>query len=224
MSRSDFPIPRLRAIPNPKPAIQPTYDPQPTPFAPDLFQLFFSLVNYHLPAYDLGQNTQYSPAVEVVSTAVDGETTAVPIMHEHIFRKFLLEVHQQFLALTSKPVLSKIAKLHSELFLTSEVMPSTTPPALVQYCQMLMAEAYDLFNSVVTKTVSEDFWGKKKTVEEVINEFLKKEIEKIRIVNNHSFESLALCAIRRAVENAPGDGRQKIMTWAKDNSIPYDPQ
>ena len=57
---SNFPIPRVKCISNPKPAIQPTYTPQNEQFSPDLFQLFFSLVNFHLPAYDLSQNQQFS--------------------------------------------------------------------------------------------------------------------------------------------------------------------
>lgn len=50
---SSFPIPRLKAIPNPRPPILPEYQPDTTEFNFEMFQLFDSLVIFHLPAYDL---------------------------------------------------------------------------------------------------------------------------------------------------------------------------
>lgn len=219
---SNFPIPRVKCISNPKPAIQPTYTPQSEQFSPDLFQLFFSLVNFHLPAYDLSQNQQFSPALETVGTAFDQED-ASPVMQEHIIRKFLIDCHQHLLALTSKPVLSKMAMLHNELFLASEFLRlHNTSSSLMNYCDMLMAETYDLFNSEFSKTVNKQFWAAGKSAEEVINELLKKEIEKIRMLNNQSFEQLSQIAIKRSIENAPANAGQRITAWAKDNEIPFE--
>ena len=46
-----FPIPRLMKIPNPKPALVPKYSALTEDFNYDLFQLYFSLVNYHVKSY-----------------------------------------------------------------------------------------------------------------------------------------------------------------------------
>ena len=222
-----FPIPRVNAISNPKPAIAPKYEPALEQFSPELFQLFFSIVNFHLPTYDLSQSQQFSPALETVGTSFDQEQPASPVMQEHIIRKFLIECQHQFLALTAKPVLSKLAMLHNELFLASEFLrlhnnANKGLKNLLNFCDMLMAETYDLFNSEISRIVNKQFWEAEKTAEEVINELLKKEIEKIRMLNNESFERLSQCAIRRAMENAPAAAGPRIMAWAKDNEIPYE--
>ncbi|OHT01871.1 hypothetical protein TRFO_31213 [Tritrichomonas foetus] len=221
----EFPIPRVNHISNPQPAIQPVYEPQNDQFNPELFQLFFSLVNFHLPAYDLSRSQQFSPALETVGTAFEQESPVSPIMQEHIIRKFLIDCNSHMLELTSNPVLSKMAMLHNELFLASEFLRLHNASAtLVNYCDMLMAETYDMFNSHFSKIVNEQFWDKGKAAEELINELLKKEIEKIRMLNNQSFEILSQCAIRRSVEKASAPNSQRIVSWAKDNEIPYQDQ
>lgn len=219
---SSFPIPRMRSISNAKKAIAPTYSPSSKEFSPELFQLFFSLVNFHLPAYDLGQKLQFTPALETVGTAFEQEKSPSPRMQEHIVRKFLIECQHQLIQLTSKPVLSKIAMLHNELFLAAEFMrlhKKEKQKPLLNFCDMLMAEVYDVFNSEFARVVNQQYWQAGKTAEEVINELLKKEIEKLRVFNNKSFEHLSQCAIRRALENSPAGAQQKILNWAKDNEI-----
>ena len=217
----NFPIPRVDQIPNPQPAIQPVYEPQNDPFNPELFQLFFSLVNFHLPAYNLNSNQQFSPALETVGTAFEHKN-ASPVMQEHIIRKFLIDCNSHLLELTSNPVLSKLAMLHNELFLASEFLRlHNTANTLVDYCDMLMAETYDLFNSQFAKIVNQDYWDKGKAAEELINELLKTEIEKIRTLNCQSFEALSQCAIRRSIEKAGQQSSQRIIQWAKNNEIPY---
>ena len=222
---SSFPIPRMRSISDPKPAIAPSYTPSSKEFSPELFQLFFSLVNFHLPAYDLGQNLQFTPALETVGTAFEQEKSPSPRMQEHIVRKFLIECQHQLIQLTSKPVLNKIAMLHNELSLAAEFMrlhkkKKEKQRPLLNFCDMLMAEAYDVFNSEFSRIVNQQYWGAGKTAEEVINDLLKKEIEKLRVFNNKSFECLSQCAIKRSIESSPAGAQQKILSWAKDNDIP----
>lgn len=215
----EFPIPRIAKISHPQPALSPKYEPTNSPFNPDLFQLFYSLVNFHLPDYDLGQNQQFSPALETVGTAFDQEENP-PIMRDHIIRKFLLECHSQFLKLTSNPLVSKCAMLHNELFLASEfIRLHKTEKKLIEYCEMLLAEVYDLFNTTFSKIVNEQYWNKEKTAEDVINELLKNEISKIRILNNQSFLMLSNCALRRTLDKATAENAKKIQAWAKENQI-----
>lgn len=231
----DFPIPRVARISNPKPAIQPEYEPANDQFNPDLFQLFFSLVNFYLKDYDLSSAQQFSPALETVGTAFEPpesdannpsskESKDQPsIMREHIIRKFLIECHSQFLKNTSKPNLSKIAFLYNELLLASDFLRSDCGnTSIVEYCDMLQAETYDLYNSIISQTINEEYWEKNKTAEELINEFLKKEIEYIRILNTDSFKLLSQCAIRRAIEKASPAHSQSILQWARDNKIQFE--
>ncbi|KAK8890557.1 hypothetical protein M9Y10_035334 [Tritrichomonas musculus] len=219
---SDFPIPRVSHISNPKPAIQPIYEPINDQFNPNLFQLFFSLVNYHIPAYDLSQIQQYTPALDTVGNAFESEYENSPVLQEHIIRKFLVECHFQMLKLTSNPSLTKMEMLHNELFLASEFLRlHKASSTLIDYCEMLLAETYDMFNSQFAKTVNEQYWNKGKSAEELINELLKKEIENIRILNSNSFLALSQCSIRRSIEKAGAQNASKITDWAKNNQIPF---
>jgi hypothetical protein len=211
----------MAAIPNPKPVIQPLYESPTFQFNQDQFQLFFSLVNFHLPAYDLGQTQQYSPALETVGIAFEGAQQPQNVMQDHIIRKFLIDCHSQLLKLTSDPVVFKLAMLHNELFLASEFLRLHQSP-LVNYCDMLMAETYDLYNSTFSKTVNKQFWEAGRPVEDVINELLKKEIEQFRMLNNETFVLLSQCTIRRALDKAGTQAGQKIMLWAKENEIPIE--
>jgi hypothetical protein len=216
---ASFPIPRVRAIANPRPALQPEYENDSPQFNFELFQLFFSLVIYDLPAYELGNSTDITPALVTVGKALepDGPST---IMLEHLVRKFLLSSQSHLLQLTSNPVLAKIAQLHHELYLASEILrPKKTQAELCQYADMLTGEVYDLFNSEFARKVNTEFWDAGKTAELVINELLTKEIERIRLLNPHSGNVLSLCAVQRALDKAPGPASQQITSWAKDNAL-----
>jgi hypothetical protein len=112
-----------------------------------------------------------------------------PLMLDHIVRKFLLHCHGQFLELTSSPVLAKISQLHNELQLASEVLTQhKVPPVIISYCDMIVAETYDLYNSEFAKTVNRDYWDAGQGVEVVIDQLLTKEIEKIRLLCKRSSE------------------------------------
>jgi hypothetical protein len=218
---ASFPIPRMRCIPNPRPAIRPVYEPENSQFNFEMFQLFYSLVMFHLPAYDLGLGIQISPALDTVGKALEQEVPS-PLMLDHIVRKFLLHCHGQFLQLTSSPVLAKISQLHNELQLASEVLAlHNVAPVIVNYCGMIVAETYDLYNSEFAKTVNRE-WDSGAAVEAVIDQLLTREIGKIKLLCNRSSECLLQCVIRRAIEKAPAAAVQKITDWAKTNNIPVD--
>lgn len=219
---SNFPIPRVSKISNPQPAIQPVFDKPHDVFNPTLFQLFFSLVNFHLPAYDLSQIDQYSPALDTLGNAFEQEFQGAPVLQEHLIRTFLVECNSQMLKLSSSPSLQKLEMLHNELFLTSEFLRlHKTETSSIEYCEMLMAETYDMFNSFFAKTVNEQFWNNGKTVDQLISELLSPEIEHIRMLNNNSFMALSKCVIRRSLDNAGSQNGEKIIEWAKKNEIPY---
>jgi hypothetical protein len=144
-----------------------------------------------------------------------------PMMLEHIIRKFLIHCHSQFLDLTSDPVLSRIAQLHSELFFTTAILQHKqhTKPSLMNYADMLYAETYDLYNATFEQKVNSEYWDQDKPVEALISELLTKEIEKLRLLSPQSSEILSRCMVRRALERAPQAAIPKITTWAKDNGI-----
>ena len=228
-----FPIPRLDRIKNPKKALMPNYKPKPETFNPDLFQLFFSLVNFHLKPYELNPAQEFSAALETFCTAFDDETESgekkqdvdpnspeCVVARNQIVRKFLLECQSQFFDLTSNPSLTKLAVLHNELFYASEVMRHHNPnPEMMNFCDMLMADTLDLYNSVIGKKINDEFWGAGKSAEELTNDLLKKEIVTIRNLNRETFQKMSQCAINRALEKAPSAQAGKIKQWAVQNDI-----
>jgi hypothetical protein len=199
----------------------PSYQPEAFQFNYEMFQLFFSLVMFHLPAYDLGQPVPISPALDTVGKALDHDHPS-PIILEHIIRKFLIHCHEQFLQLTSMGVLSKISHLHNELYLASEVLSHKARPGLINYCDMLLAETYDLFNSEFAKRVNNDYWAQNKPVEAVIDELLTKEAEKIRVLCDKTIECLLQCIVKRSLDRAPQPAVQRIIQWAREQGVQLD--
>lgn len=237
-----FPIPRLMKIPNPKPALMPKYTALTEEFNYDLFQLYFSLVNYHIKSFDLNPNEEFSPALETFCTAFDNEgeneeggegkkkldpkRLAEPeclICRNHIVRKFLIECQRKFFEQTAHPSLTKIAVLHNELFYASEVLRQHNPdPDMMNFCDMLMADTFDLYNAVIGDIINNRYWNAGKSVEELISDLLKKEILTIRNLNRDTFQRMSSCAIQRALDKAPPGYAGKIKGWAKDNEITFD--
>jgi len=230
-----FPIPRTCKINNPKEAIKPEYKPKNDVFNPDLFQLFFSLVNFHLSPYELNPSQEFSPALETFCTAFDEDTDNsdhkdsknidpdMPeslVMRQHIVKKYLIECQEHFHELTAEPNLTKLAVLHNELFYASEVLRNHKPdPKMMNFVDMLMADTLDLYNSAIGKIISEQYFGAGKSVEELINDLLKKELLFIRELNRESFHSLSQCIIHRTLEKAPANQVSKIKSWATENKI-----
>ena len=231
------PIPRMTSVSNPKKPLVPKYTPINDSFNPDLFQLYFSLVNFHLKPYDLSPGQEFSPALETFCTTFDDENEngekkgdqAMQNMPEavasrsHIVRKFLLECQKKFFELSSNPSLNMISILHNELFYASEVLRHHQPnPSLMNFCDMLMADTLDLYNSTIANKINTEYWDHEKTAEDVINDILKKEIELIRNLNRETFLKMSKCAILRALEKAPGPQAGKIKQWATQNEINID--
>lgn len=234
-----FPIPRLSKITNPKPAILPEYKPIQNPFNGSLFQLYFSLVHFHLNPYDLlNKSEEFSLALETLCTAYDDENengeprkdvetyqklSETIAYKEHITRKFLLECQQVFFEQTVNPTLTKLCYLHNELYITSDVIRTACHnQSLVQFCDMLLADTFDLFNSTISKTINEEFWGKEKTADDLINDLLKKQIETIRKASGFTVNVLSRSCILRSLENAPKEQVGKIKAWANDNGIQWE--
>lgn len=217
---TDFPIPRDFQIHDQKEPFQPGGYRETDDFNPVLFQHFFSLVNFHLPQYDLAQVDQYSAALDTIRSSFDDEFKNSPILQEHIARKFLIESHFQMLDLTLQLSLSKIAMLHNELSLVSGLMKTNkTPNSLIEYCEMLIGEVYDIFDAQIAKTVKQQFWDVGKNADNVINEFIQPQIECLRILNTESYETLASCVVTRSMHHAGTQYSKKIAEWAKHNDI-----
>lgn len=231
-----FPIPRIDKVPNHKKALLPKYEPNVEHFNPDLFQLYYSLVNFHIKPYDLDPGQEFSPALETFCTAYDeGETTTLKeesvsfdtpeniVARNHIVRKFLLECQNQLFQQSSNPCLTKIAVLHNELFYAGEVLRHHKPdPKMMAFCDMLMAETLDLYNSEVSTKINRKYWGAGKTAEDLINELLKKEILTIRNLNRETFSRMSQCLIKRSLDKAPAAQASSIKTWASKNDITFD--
>jgi hypothetical protein len=150
---SDFPISRLKSIPNPRPPILPEYQPDTTEFNFEMLSLFYSLVIFHLPAAT--DTVALSPASHTVAQALESEKPSP--MFEHIVRKFS-KCHSQFLDLTAEPVLSRIAQFHNELVFTSVVFHHhQIRPSLTNSADMLLAETYALFKATFENKVNEEY-------------------------------------------------------------------
>lgn len=237
-----FPIPRYRKPNDMKPAIVPEYFVQEDKFSADLFQKLYSLVNFELVNFDLSLKAEsnISDAFITVFSSFENENECdgevqtktdknlddLPetiAMRSHIIRKYLLACQEKFFELSTNPVLNKIALLHNDLFLASDLLNNAKYyQELKDFCDMLMADTLDLYNSAVSELIKQKYWASGRTADDVIKEVLIKELEVANSMNNTTCLQFTRCAIKRAIDGAPSHGVQKIKTWANENFIRVD--
>lgn len=215
-------IPREFKISDPMPSISPQYLPPLDSFPSDIFRTFNRIVYGLIPEHRLDSNVQISPALAAIKETFDSETT-YPLVEEMIMRQFLITCQSHLIRLMPTPSLTKFSILHHELYLASEILHARQiRMELEDYCDMMMADTVDLYHNHFSDIVEQKFWSKTKTVEELIRVFLKKEFERLRILNPYTFKMITTVSMRKCIDSAPNSAVSTLIQWGRENSILID--
>lgn len=213
------PIPREFRISHPLPAMSPnTMLPQ-EEFPTEPFAKFQRLARDILPKFELDQNILTSEALECIKEAFESESLN-PLFDELMVRQYLVACQHQFHKLMASPSLTKLSLLHHELFQASELLHSRQIRIeLSDLCFMMMADVVDVYHSHFSDIIEQKFWSKTKTVDDLIKQFLKKEFERLRMLNPTTYKALTTVGLRKAIDSAPNSSVNKLLTWATNNNI-----
>jgi hypothetical protein len=137
-----------------------------------------------------------------------------------MLRQFLQTCQAAFLGLVIQPKMVKASLLHNELFITSGLVKQRGLSVdMANYCDMLLAEVVDIYESIFANAISTKYWSKSKSVEEVISHLLTTELQIFRRLNDYSFKTLSASMIRRSLESAPPSAGPVIAKWCHENGI-----
>lgn len=139
---------------------------------------------------------------------------------ELIIHQYLLHCNELSIQLSQQPNLQKIAFFHHELKLTQQIIGKFEIDIQLKYfCDMIMAEVADLYIGNFVELVETKYWAKTKTVDDLLKSQLTKEIEKLRVLNDYSFNFLASGILRKCIDGAPSIGVHKLKDFAKEQKI-----
>ena len=216
-------IAREWKISNPLPPIEPVINYRKKPFAYDFFAKYYRpFVNEILPAFEVDPNEVPSAAMQFLQEAFNQECSS-PFLYEMMLRHYLLAVQKVTLALFLHPSLTKCAIVHSDLAYAAQLIRKRgLSTEIVNFCDMQLAEVLDLYQGSYVELLENKFWSKTKTGSDLINQFLTKEIEKLRLLHAYTFHQLASALMRKSIEAAPGNSVSVLMKWRTDNNIPLE--
>ena len=212
-------IPRDFKIVNPLPPVVPIYCPQPDDFSESGFIRAFQMVNCTIPELDL-QNPATLPEFTDSITELFNSEEKDRFMVETIVRSLILTIHKYYLTQIVQSSLTRLSSLHHVVYLLLQVFRENhIPEATIDFCEMLLADIADIFSCHVYEVVDQKFWAKTKTADDVISQFLSKEVAKLRLLNEYTYTVLSQNSVRKAIENGPASAAHKIMQWAAENNI-----
>jgi hypothetical protein len=224
MTESRRVIPREWQISNPIPPYSPPIVPpdgeSPFPF----FDIYRDFVRQVLPRYDeqLSLDTLPSPAVLFMKEAF-ARSEPTGIYHELMLRQFLQTCQVTLLKLIARPGLTQSALLHHELVMAAGLIQQRGLSVdMVNFCDMLLAEILDIYQSTFANVITQKYWSKTRGVEEVITHLLLKELELFRQLDGYSFSILASAMMRRALESAPAAAISPLTKWGQENQINFE--
>lgn len=229
-----FPIPRLPKFEHSQNAIQPEYVPSSSPFDSKQIQLYYSLVNFQLSPYDPTPSPEVSLAVETITSSYDDTNNSsrdpnynnypdTKITREIMFRSLFLAAQNLLFEMSSTPSLTKLSYLHNDLFYATDVLRAYPHnDAVLSFGDMLLADTYDMYNSVISKIINDEYWTPGKTADELIDNLLTKELENVRKLSINTESILSRCIILRALELAPKESQATIKSFASRNKINFE--
>lgn len=215
-------IPREFKISDPMPSISPLNLPPLESFPQDIFKIYNKIVFELIPEHKLEINVQMSAALLAIKETFDSEIS-YPLIEEMIMRQFLIKCHDHLIKSMPSPSLTKLEILHHELYLASEMLHARQIRIeLEDYCDMMMADTVDLYHNHFSEIVEQKFWSKTKTGDELIRMFLKKEFERLRILNPYTYKMITTVAMRKCIDSAPNSAVNTLIQWGRENSILVD--
>lgn len=215
-------IPREWQISNALPPLKPVIRRQRSEFTFPFFnQTYRTFVVEQIPTYEIDPNVVPSTVVQFLQKAFDQEAT--PFLYDLIARPFLLACQRLTIQLFQHPSLTKSAILHNELVICANLLKKRQCSTdLINFCDMLLAEVLDLYQGSYGELLETKFWSKTKGADDLIQQFLTKEVERLRTYNDYTFQQLGSAIMRKSIETAPSASVQALIKWRKDNNVPLE--
>ena len=212
-------IPREYRISFARPSLSPQMRAPLEPFPRNDFRHYLHFVKVVIPHHELESNVPESQAIASMRSLFDQEDPN-PVLMELEMHLFLVTCQNHQIKLMANPSLTKFSILHHELYLASELIHAGKLKVdLFDYCNMMMGDIVDLYHNHFNDILEQKFWAKTKTVEDVINLFLKKEFERMRSLNPYTYRNLTTVGMRKVIDSAPNSSLNRLMQWANANSI-----
>ena len=209
-------------ISNPHPVCSPSYSRGNEHFPFNVFHLYNEFINSILPHFELNVSVIPSTACQFLIRAVDTDCDT-PFLYQMLIRSFLLACQKEMIYLMAHPSLTKSSLLHNELVNAAEMIKKRgLPKEMVNFCDMMLADVLDLYHTTFSDVIDNNFWAKTKTVDELINQFLKKEIERLRLLTPYTFEMIGAVIMRKSIDSAPASSVATLKKWGTENNVPYD--
>lgn len=214
-------IPREFKISNPVPPISPHSIPELEVFPADAYRHYHNFVKNIIPKYSIGNNYPEPDAISSMKELFDQEQNHFYLEIEmHIF---LVTCQNIQIKLMSNPSLTRLSILHHELYLASELIHSgKIKIELADFCNMMMADIVDLYHNHFSDILEQKFWNKNKKADDVVKHFLTKEFERLRNLNSYTYKQIVIVAMRKVIDSAQSSEVNKLISWAKANSISLD--
>lgn len=216
-------IAREWQISNPLPPIKPVVRRERTSFGFSFFNKYYrTFLTDYLPEYDIDPNVVPSTAAQFLQSAFEQECES-PFLYEMLLRHFLLACQRVTLQLFQHPSLTKSAIMHNELVICARLIEKRALSTDIRnFCDMLLAEVIDLYQGSYGELLESKFWSKTKGADDLIHQFLQKEIERLRTYNDYTFRQLGGAIMRKSIETAPSASVQALIKWRNDNNIEVD--
>ena len=213
-------IAREWQISNPLPPLKPVIRRQRTDFSFPFFNQYYRTFLYeHLPEYDIDPNVVPSTAAKFLQEAFE-QDCPTPFLYEMLIRHFLLACQRVTIQLFQHPSLTKSAIMHNELVICARLIEKRNLSVDIRnFCDMLLAEVVDLYQGSYGELLETKFWSKTKGADDLIQQFLQKEVERLRTYNDYTFRQLGSAIMRKSIETAPSASVQTLIKWRKDNNI-----
>lgn len=216
--RRNFPIPRYNQIDNP---CNP-YIPNIEIHFPHIDQEKFLILSHISQADVLEQEEnggqEHSELYqELIHSFTHGNDDTI---QEHIIRKYLLHAQSKLFELTNTKSLTQIGILHGDLLDLSEKLYNNSKFAnLSDFCDMLLGEVFDLFSSTVSQIAKRQYWAQSLPADALIQKVLQRELMNLRTTPVNNLMKLSSCLVRRSMENAPEESRNRLIEWAAKEHI-----
>jgi hypothetical protein len=74
---------------------------------------------------------------------------------------------------------------------------------MVTFCDILLAEVVDNYERIFANSIAVKYSSKSRSVDEVMNQLLKGELQVFRRLTEYSFKVLSAAMLQRAIETGP---------------------
>jgi hypothetical protein len=215
-------IAREWQISNPVPPFKPSTTRTKREFALPLFHALREMATTFLPAYEVDYHVIPSPVITFLQTAFEQPSTD-SFIYELMVRHYLIAAQPVMLQFVTHPSTQRTAALHNDLVCVADLIKAKELSAdSINFCDMLIAETFDIYQGTFSQVISANYWGKTKSADDVINGLFRKEMGLFRQLNPYSLKVLGSGMLRRAFDGAPPSALPTLTKWGQENGIDLD--